>query len=335
MHANAGRPGPTATFATLEVGRGSRPSPGPAAATRVGLVGLGVIGAVHLDVLRGLPHVTVDFVVDPRPLPDARRRGVPQAPTLRAALESVPPPDLLVVATPTDTHLELVASALEQTRALILSEKPLTRSAAQLRAFEAEHAREIARLRVVNHFAFSPEVAWAVRLVEAEGWGPPQRVVADFSDPYVLKPPDQRASYVSPWVDSGSNQVSLLSGLCRGWVVRRQQADPQGLRSVTDLDFDGGRATLLANWSTGDSSKRTSLRWSGDKEIHLDHTAMTGHAMVGGSVLQHVGHDGTVGRKAAHYTAMYRALLAGEGEDLLGLELARTVAEVLEAGTSQ
>lgn len=322
------------TFGVLDVGSTGRPPLGAGRPLRVGIVGLGVIGAVHLEVLRALPGVTVDFVVEPRPVPDTRRQGVPQAETLLTALESAPSPDLVVVATPTDSHLELVGEALERTHALVVSEKPLSRDMAQLQTFEQQHAGGMARLRVVNHFAFSPEIEWAVRLITAEGWGTPRRVLSNFNDPYVLKTAEQLASYVSPWVDSGANQVSMLSRICRGWTVRRQQVDLSGLRAVTDLDFDGGKATLVANWWTGDSSKQTSLRWPTGAEIHLDHTAMTGFAVLGGTVVHHVGHDGATARKAAHYTAMYRALLTGLDQDLLGVELARSVAEVLEAGAA-
>ncbi|HEX8509649.1 MAG TPA: Gfo/Idh/MocA family oxidoreductase [Propionibacteriaceae bacterium] len=326
--------GHTTTFGTLDMGCRTATSHPAGDAIHVVIVGLGVIGAVHLDVLCGLPEASVDFVVDPHPVPDTRRRGIAQAATLRAALDLAPPPDLVVVATPTDTHLELVAEALEHTGAQVLSEKPLTREPAQLQAFEFEHVDEIARLRVVNHFAFSPEIDWAVRLIAAEGWGPPRRVISDFNDPYISKTTEQRASYVSPWVDSGSNQVSMLSRVCRGWVPLRQQVDSEGLRAVTELEYDGGRATLLANWWTGDSSKQTSLHWPTGVEVRLDHTAMTGFAMLGGTVVHHVGHDGSTGRKAAHYTAMYRALFAGQERDLLGIDLARSVAEVLAAGAS-
>jgi len=320
------------TFGVLDVGSPRQPPPEAGRHLRAGIVGVGVIGAVHLDVLRAFPEVTVDFVVDPRPVTDARRQGVPQAETLLTALESAPAPDLVVVATPTDSHLELVGEALKHTQALVVSEKPLTRDLAQLRSFEHQHADGMARIRVVNHFAFSPEIEWAVRLITAEGWGTPRRVLSNFNDPYILKTAEQLASYVSPWVDSGANQVSMLSRICHGWVIRGQQVDASGLRVVTELDFVGGEATLVANWWTGDSSKQTTLHWPTGAEIHLDHTAMTGFAVVDGTVVHHVGHDGAMTRKAAHYTAMYRALLDGLDRDLLGVELARSVAGVLEAG---
>ena len=296
----------------------------------VAVVGLGVIGTVHLGVLPTLPDVSVAFVVDPRPHV-AGPLDVERFRSLADALAVGRRPDLVVLATPTDTHLDLAAEALAGSDGLVLSEKPLTRDAARLRQLESEQRAHLGRLRVVNHFAFSPEVEWAVETVHRHGWGPPQQVVASFADPYGLKTPAQRTSYVSPWVDSGSNQLSLLSRLCRGWVVRDHEVHPSGLRSVTRLDFDGGRATLTATWATGASSKQTWLRWSDGVEVQLDHTAMTGAVLEDGTVTEHLGHDGTVERKTAHYTAMYRALLAGTDEDLLGLALAREVAELLDA----
>ena len=117
--------------------------------------------------------------------------------------------------------------------------------------------------------------------------------------------------------------------------IRRHDEDDEGLRSVTEVDFDGGSATLASNWWTGDSSKQTVLRWSSGHELFLDHTAMTGYVLRDGHVVEHVGHDGTVDRKSAHYVAMYQALLAGSDSRLLELPLARTVADLLSTASSR
>jgi predicted dehydrogenase len=289
-------------------------------------------------VLSGADGVELVFLVDPNdpgPAPDVPHR-VPLHPTLAAALaDHGDDADLLVLATPTDTHLDLAARALVGSRATVLSEKPLTRDAAALARFEADHAALLPRLRVVNHFAFSPEVDWAADVVARAGWGPPYRVLSTFNDPYVRMTPGARRSYVSSWVDSGSNQLSMLTRFADGWRVRRHDEDRDGLRSVTELSFDGGAATLASNWWTGDSSKQTVLRWQSGHELFLDHTAMTGLALSEGRVEQHLGHDGTVDRKTAHYAAMYAALLGGAEQHLLGLPLARTVAELLSSASSR
>ena len=300
---------------------------------RVGLVGLGVIGRVHLRVLAATEGVETVLVVDPRAADVAS--SPPRYPRLADALAVHGGDlDIVVLATPTDTHLDLAAEALTGTRATVLSEKPLSPDAAALARFERDHAAHLPRLRVVNHVAFSPEVEWAVRVVRRHGWGPPHRVLSTFNDPYVVKSPTERASYVTSWVDSGPNQLSLLTRFAGGWRVLRHHEAEAGLRSVTELAHDGGSATLVTNWWTGDSSKQTVLRWQTGAELFLDHTAMTGFAVVDGHVQEHLGHDGTVDRKTAHYSAMYAALLSGREERLLGLPLARAVAEVLTAASS-
>ena len=305
---------------------------------RVGLVGFGVIGKVHLRVLSRFAEVRPVFVVDPGAegavaLPHSLPARYPR---LTDALDGHGGEvDLVVVATPTDTHLALAGEALARTSATVLSEKPLSRDTASLVRFEEAHAPHLDRLRVVNHFAFSPEVEWAAGVVARNGWGTPTRVFASFNDPYLPKSARERASYVSSWVDSGANQLSLLVRFAGGLSIRRHDEDDGGLRSVTEVDFDGGTATLASNWWTGDSSKQSVLRWSSGHELFLDHTSMTGYALQDGRVLEHVGHDGTVDRKTAHYAAMYQALLAGSAGPLLGLPLARTVADLLSAASTQ
>jgi predicted dehydrogenase len=298
------------------------------------MVGLGVIGRVHVRVLSRVEGVRPEFLVDPRPADTAW--SVPHHARLADALDDCGGEvDLVVVATPTDSHLEVAGEALAGTKATVLSEKPLTRDVAELSAFETTHAAELDRLRVVNHFAFSPEVDWGAGVVSRSGWGAPSTVFASFNDPYLLKTPVQRRSYVSSWVDSGANQLSMLARFADGWRVTRHDEDQGGLRSVTEADFDGGSATLASNWWTGDSSKQTVLRWSAGNELYLDHTAMTGFALVDGRVREHVGHDGRVDRKTAHYAAMYAALFAGSADHLLGLSLARSVADLLSSAGSQ
>jgi predicted dehydrogenase len=300
---------------------------------RVGLVGLGVIGKVHQAVLVARRDVRLAFLVDPRE-PASDGDGIARFASLRAALDADLAVDLVVVATPTDSHLEVAGQALEGSRADVLSEKPLSRDPEALRRFGERYASALGRLRTVNHFAFSPEVVWAARAVADRGWGPPERVLSCFDDPYVAKTPDERRSYVSSWVDSGANQFALLARFARGWTITAHDEDEQGLRSVTEVAYDGGSATLTSNWWTGASSKQTTLRWSGDREIVLDHTSMTGVLLDRGRVREHLGDDGTVDRKTAHYAAMYRALFDGTDSALLRYPLACEIADLLAAAAA-
>lgn len=301
---------------------------------RVGMVGLGVIGAVHAAVLDARPDVRLVFLADRQVVRTDIARSVPRFRSLGAALRAHADVDIVVVATPTDTHLALAAEVLESSGAMVLSEKPVSRDATALWQFQRQHAAALDRVRTVNHFAFSPEVVWAVRTVSDGGWGPPDRVLSCFDDPYAAKTADERRTYVSSWVDSGANQLAMLARFSTGWSITAHEEDAGGMRSVTDVAFDGGSATLTSNWWTGASSKQTIMRWAAGHELFLDHTSMTGLLLDAGRVREHFGNDGTVDRKTAHYSAMYHAVLDGTDSDLLGLPLAAEVAGLLSTAAA-
>jgi predicted dehydrogenase len=253
--------------------------------------------------------------------------------SLDEALAGEGPPDLAVVATPTDAHVEDVDRLLQETDALVLSEKPLTRYTQDLATLQERHTAAVlrARVRVAHHFAFSPEVIWAGRtLADHPEWGPPRRIVSVFNDPYARRPSRALRSYVSSWVDSGPNQLSLLSRFTAGWRVTAHTSADDGHRSVTELLHDGGTASLVTNWVAGDSSKQTSIHLPEDVEVRLDHTAMTGVLLVAGRVVEHLGYTGTASRKAAHYRGLYDDVLAAQPSRFSGFELASDITALLE-----
>lgn len=307
----------------------------------VGLVGLGVIGRVHLNVLRAHPRARLTFVADPsldthgNPIAPDRQRHYKDLSTALHGVQrgDIAAPDFVVLATPTTTHLHLASEILDQTGSTILSEKPLTGDVDRLHSFERRQPDASDRVHVVNHFAFSPEVAWAADFVEQQGWGFPSFVLSTFNDPYVNKFAAQ-ATYVSSWIDSGPNQLGLLSRFLPECGVRSHTATPEGTRSITEISYPGGRGILSSNWHTGDSSKQTALRWLGGREILLDHTAMTGIAVDADIPVVHFGHGAAVDRKTAHYAAMYDAYLTEPSLPVFSMAFARSIATLLSEATT-
>jgi predicted dehydrogenase len=303
-------------------------TPGPEAAPahprRVLMVGLGTIAQTHLAVLAQRSDVNVVGGVDPA----ADAEGFPVYRSLSDALAAEPAPDLVVVATPTDTHVRLVGEIVDRTDALVLSEKPLATGLADLEPL----ASVADRVRVAHHFAFSPEVEWARLHVSAAGWSRPTRVLSVFHDAYAGLPPARLASLVSSWVDSGPNQLSLLAPFVGPSEVVSHADERQ--RAVTILDHAGGRTVLTSNWLAADSSKQTTLQYPGDREVRMDHTSMTLTVLEGGQVTEQVGYAGSVGRKEAHYRGLYDVLLADPSDLRLGVPLATDIAGLLEAATS-
>ncbi len=96
-----------------------------------GIVGCGVIGINHARTLARHPRFAVTALVDTRPtaianvqsnLPDPN--AVRAFDTLDELLGSDTPPDLIVIATPSGTHVELAAKAIAAGRHVVI-EKPL------------------------------------------------------------------------------------------------------------------------------------------------------------------------------------------------------------------
>jgi predicted dehydrogenase len=293
--------------------------------TRVVVVGLGTIARTHLSVLASRPDASVVAVVDPV-LPES---DLPVFGSLADALASVGEPDLVVVATPTDTHASLVSEALSSCEAMVLSEKPLARTSSAIAALEAGHSPGLVRerVRVAHHFAFSPEVEWARAYVASRALGVPTRVQSVFNDPYTSLPAARRASLVSPWVDSAPNQLSIVSAFVPHQTLVAHAALRD--RAATTLEHDGGHTHLSSNWLAADSSKQTTLEY-GEVRLWLDHTSMTAVVTGGAGVGEHAAYPGAASRKAAHYLRLYDALLDDPSDARLGVDLATRIAVLLE-----
>lgn len=295
--------------------------------TRVLLVGLGRIARTHIAVLDRLPQTTVVAGVDPAPSYDV---PFPVHSTLEDGLAC--DPDVVVLATPTESHVEQASDVLARSGALVLSEKPLAQTSAAIAELEARHSPAVvaARLKVAHHFAFSPEVEWAARFVAGHPeWGPPTRLVAMSTDAYGSLTDSQRASLVSSFVDTAPNQLSVASAFTTGWQVDGH-AD-RGDRSVTTLSHDGGRTVLCSNWLAGDSSKHLALEFlDGEVRVTIEHSSMTVLVTQGDRVTHHTAYADDVERKEAHYLGLYAALLHRPDDPRLGVPLALRIARLLE-----
>ncbi|MFI5645892.1 Gfo/Idh/MocA family protein [Kitasatospora sp. NPDC051705] len=307
---------------------------------RVGLVGVGIIAATHLAVLAERDDVELEFTVDPRPSGAVDFRGAvpPHYGSLAAALD-LHQPDLVVLATPTETHAELATAALLRSTAGVLVEKPLVHDLATLaglRALDGE-VDVRGRLFTAHHFAFSPEVEWAAELLAGHpDWGPVTTVTSAFYDPYVLRGPEAFASYVSSWMDSGVNQLSMLTRFVELTELTSARETDGGASAWCSVGFRSrggtGTARLRSSWLTGSSSKESSLVLGrSGVEVWIDHTAMTGFAARGGELLADFGNDGRTPRKVAHYRPLYASLLSGRPDPVLGFDATATITAIHHA----
>ncbi|KOV36827.1 hypothetical protein ADK60_05830 [Streptomyces sp. XY431] len=307
---------------------------------RIGLVGVGIIAETHLAVLAERPDVQLEFTVDPRAVAPVvfRGRPAPHYGDLVRALDEHRP-DLVVLATPTETHAELTELTLLRSTARVLVEKPLVHDRAALEALRDLDGKADVRGRVftAHHFAFSPEVDWAAELLAAHPeWGPVTTVTSAFYDPYVLRGAEAFASYVSSWMDSGVNQLSMLTRFVELAGLTSAEHMDGGASAWCTVGFrsrgETGSARLRSSWLTGASSKESCLLLGrSGVEVWIDHTAMTGFAVREGELLASFGNDGRTGRKVAHYRPLYADLLSGRPDPVLGFDVAATITAIHQA----
>ncbi|KRV46935.1 hypothetical protein AQ490_09185 [Wenjunlia vitaminophila] len=309
-------------------------------AVRVGLVGLGIIAETHLEVLADLPRVDLDFTVDPYVAepPAFRDRKPPHYKNLVDALDDHQP-DLIVLATPTTMHAVLAAEALAHSGARVLVEKPLVHDLDSLHHLSSlrDTERVDERLFVAHHFAFSPEVRWAAELIDRHPeWGPVTALTSAFYDPYVLRGEQAFTSYVSSWMDSGVNQLSVLARFVEPIALTSAQFRDEGASAWCTCAYRSrgaeGIARLRTSWLTGSSSKETALAFGrSGVDLWIDHTAMTGFAAQGNQLLATHGHDGRTPRKIAHYRPLYESLLSTRPDPVLSFDTAVTITEIHHA----
>jgi predicted dehydrogenase len=250
---------------------------------RVGLVGVGIIAETHLRVLAEDARFTLDFTVDPHKTEPVVFLGA-QPPHYTALGEALGAhdPDLVVVATPTETHAGLAVQALTGSTARVLVEKPLVHNLPALATLrELDGRADVAgRLFTAHHFAFSPEVRWAANQLDTHPeWGPVTGITSAFYDPYILRGQQAFDSYVSSWTDSGVNQLSVLARLVELTELTSGQQSDGGASAWHTAAYTSrgvvGTARLHSSWRTGASSKETVLSFAeAGVEVWIDHTAI-------------------------------------------------------------
>ena len=311
---------------------------------RIGFVGLGIIAETHLAVLAEMPQAELVFTADPRsdraPV-EFRGGAVPHHRSLADALAAhgTDAADLIVLATPTPTHADLAVEALTSTTARVLVEKPLVHQPAELDrlASLAGDGVDLGRVAVAHHFAFSPEVRWAARQIDGHPeWGPVTAATVAFHDPYILLGEHAFSSYVSSWMDSGVNQLSMLTRFIDLVGLTARHEDERGASAWCTAAYEHrgetGTARLRTSWLTGASSKESVLSLGrAAVEVWIDHTAMTGFAARGTDLLATFDSDTEPPRKIAHYRPLYETLLSGADDPVLRFATAATVTRLLHA----
>jgi predicted dehydrogenase len=289
---------------------------------RIGLVGVGTIAAAHLDALERIPGIEVLAGADVNPGATLSYCGssLPVYPTMRELLLGHDLDDL-IVATPAATHVAVCeeAMAFGAKAPRILVEKPLATTRSDVERLLAEAEAYRGGFVALYHFRYAPEVIWAWRRMPEllRTHGAVDRITCSFFDPYISIDPERRRGYLSSWIDTGINALSVVDRLVDLRDTRSLEHLTEGLETwlaVIEFDSSGrpGVGTILTSWQAVDSSKSSVVRFTDGAQLILDHTACTAWLADEKRAVEFYGMEEGLSRKTAHYLNMFTDVFSEE-----------------------
>jgi predicted dehydrogenase len=276
------------------------------------IVGLGVAGRTHLRVLEQIHGVQVTACVDISEQSSREFRARPLYKTVREAADHHDP-DVVVIATPTPTHAVICTEVADAfPAAKILVEKPAADNLSDARRMLTDIGQR-QTLDVAYHMSFSPEVAWGIRLTQAnaEELGIPVAAEAFFTDPYQDNVDSARSRLGSSWMDSGINSLSVLSRFVtpiRRKSLRRIGGEQRSTYEAHVTCRSGGRefdAVILTSWRVTDAAKFTRISYLSGATLVMDHTAVAGYLIQNGKVAEIFGSNQSMPRSVRRYHALH------------------------------
>ncbi len=229
---------------------------------RVGVVGLGFMGGVHLRNWQAIDGADVVAVCDANPITGTAKQGNIDASSDQLDLEGVAiytdvaemlaseNLDVVSIALPTHLHKAVSIQALEA-GVHVLCEKPMALNVEDCDAMIAAASEAGKHLMVAHCIRFWPEYAWAKKAVDSGEYG--KVLAADFSR-LTSAPAWDDDSWLADPAKSGGIALDLhIHDLD---FIQYLFGMPSGIRSVgtghvqTQVDYDDGRAiTATASWA--------------------------------------------------------------------------------------
>lgn len=205
----------------------------------IAVVGAGLMGRQHVQVIAESSSFTLCAIVDPAPaaVALAEAHGVIGLPSLEALL-AMQRPDAIVLASPNAAHLQQGLCCVEAGIATLL-EKPIATSVVEAKQLVAAVERLGARLLIGHHRAHSPIMAQARAVIAAGKLG---RLVAISGRATFYKPDDYFAA--GPWRSQPGggpilinmiHEVGNLRSLC-GEIVALQAMTGNAVRGLAVED---------------------------------------------------------------------------------------------------
>ena len=291
--------------------------------TTVAIVGLGTIAKTHVAAWERFPAVELVAGVDIKDIEGwrFRGRGVP----IHRRVEDLAgyQPDFVVVATPTPTHSQVCGEILERLDTRILVEKPL---ASTLRDSLALLERKD-DLAVLYHAAYAPEVGWAAERRDRwlDQFGPIRSFHCLFADSWRHDPSTSAQRYVSSWVDSGINCLSVLARLVTLQDLDVTVVDEQSSVYEASVRFSSGyrngRGHIRTSWDVPAAAKHTTIAFESGAELVLNHQEVSGAVKdARGATIEQFQFDHSMPRLVSHYVGLYESVLFDAQPYAFGVE---------------
>ena len=226
---------------------------------RIGIIGLGRAGSVHLDAWQHVDDAEVVAVCDPSPAArkKARALGIKSYTDPNVMLETAKL-DGVTIATPPADHAELAIASLE--RGLhVLCEKPLALTTWDALAMLQTASRRHRQLLLATKFRHVPELATARDLVASGKLGTPIAFEVSFCSPVDMSKrwnAHRRLAGGGVIIDNGCHAFDIVSFLFGN--IRRVHATR--LKSLQSLAVEDS-ATLQV-WAGDGVIGRVDLSWS-------------------------------------------------------------------------
>jgi hypothetical protein len=279
---------------------------------RVAILGFGRIGRIHaqaIDLLDGVELVSAADTLDVDGL------GL----------------DVVIVASPTPTHAEVVDGLRRRWSGRIVVEKPVATEVA-----DTERLLGDPGVDVLYHAAYAPEVSWAAR--QLPRWmsdhGDLRGITMAFADPYAADLARATATLGDSWLDSGINALSVLARLVEPVEVLERR-EVEGVTStfaatVACAGVGGaGVARVMTTWAAAEPSKTTRLAFADGAEAVLDHQAVLGRiADADGRIGEVFASPSAEPRLVQHYVGSFTRVLV-EGRRSFPVEIDRRLHRLL------
>jgi predicted dehydrogenase len=244
---------------------------------KVGIIGLGHIGEVHIAALERSTRYETILVCDKNPLLAEITPKVPFTTDL-SEVTGHPQIDTVIVATPNHTHFEIALEVVRRGKNLII-EKPATASFEELITLEESAKKHGVSVFYAFHSALALDVQWFKQFLKGPGayLGEISSFQCNFYDPYIdnHKVEQHAIGLENSWRDSGVNALSVLNefldldqfvptDIYQTPFSHDEIKTSQGLVQFTfqNVTGAGGCGQIDTNWSLGLNKKQTRFGFS-------------------------------------------------------------------------